>query len=579
MDFRILGSLEVWDGERQLELGGPKRRAVLALLLLHANEVVSVDRLVDQLWGEKAPRNAAGAVHTHVSRLRKDLGAEVVTTLAWGYVLRPNPDELDLERFERLSAEAENLPAGERAGKLREALAGWRGPPLEDLASEPGLATDIARLEELRLMVLEKRIDADLEAGHEAGLVAELEALIAEQPLRERLRGQLILALYRSGRQAEALEVYRETRRMLADELGLEPSPDLRELERAILQHDPALRASGVNAVVLAAEPGVRSDRHRRVLVGASLALLLAGLGTAAAVSLSTRSTRTTRPTAEQQTTLPTVVGHTNQTDSQTPTHDGVGHTTAATGKSARQQKTTTKKQVAPKGLATSAVETSPRTATLPRTQPSRRAATRHSKSKPVRITDAFSASTLGPLWNSGSGGTGAAFTLANGQLVFSIAADATLDAQNHYVGSGITTKCYFPGDFAARIQFFVQQWPPANGATIDFTAQQQYSTIELIQRVTAPWGDGYNAWPSGTSAMPQPDQSGSLRLSRSNGRIHADFLDNNRWVEVGEAPSSGDIWLGIDMNASQDSWQQQAVSAAVDNFTVTATKAVCPGG
>src|SRR5215469_9150699 len=151
MDFRILGSLEVWDGERQLELGGPKRRAVLALLLLHANEVIAVDRLVDQLWGEKAPRNATAALHTHVHRLRKELGSEIIARRAWGYVLRTEPGALDLERFERLIKDAENLPARERAEKLREALALWRGPPLEDLAFEPALAADIARLDALHL--------------------------------------------------------------------------------------------------------------------------------------------------------------------------------------------------------------------------------------------------------------------------------------------------------------------------------------------------------------------------------------------------------------------------------------------
>jgi len=289
MDFRILGPLEVWEGERQIELGGPKRRAVLAYLVLHANEVVAVDRLVDQLWGEKAPRNAAGALHTHVSRLRKELGPEVVARQAWGYVLRIEPGGLDLERFERLTAEAENCPASERAAKLREALELWRGPPLEDLAFEPALAREIARLEELRLTVLENRIDADLEAGNQAGLVGELEALIAEYPLRERLRGQLILALYRCGRQAEALEVYRETRRVLADELGLEPSPELRELERAILQHDPALRANP-GSTVMAVESGVRPGRRRRLYIGTALALLCAGLGTAASYTLTTRT-------------------------------------------------------------------------------------------------------------------------------------------------------------------------------------------------------------------------------------------------------------------------------------------------
>ncbi len=172
MVFRILGPLEVWDGDRQLDLGGSKRRAVLAFLLLHANEVVSTDRLVDQLWGANAPRNAAAALQTHVSRLRKELGQEVVATRAWGYVLRTEPGTIDLELFERLVANAENLPARDRAEKLHEALALWRGPPLEDLAFEPALAKDIARLNELRLAVLESRADADLEAGNHAAVIS-----------------------------------------------------------------------------------------------------------------------------------------------------------------------------------------------------------------------------------------------------------------------------------------------------------------------------------------------------------------------------------------------------------------------
>jgi DNA-binding SARP family transcriptional activator len=295
MDYRILGSLEVWDGERQLDLGGTKRRALLALLLLHANEVVATDQLVDALWGEKAPGNAAGALHTHISRLRKELGPDAVATRAWGYVLRVEPGALDLERFERMSLEAESLPAVERAKKLRETLVLWRGRPLEDLAFEPSLDADIARLEELRLTVLENRIDADLEAGHANGIVGELEALIAAHPLRERLRGQLILALYRDGRQAEALEVYRETRRVLADELGLDPSPALRELERAILQQDPALGTTPIRTDVLA-EPDVRPGRRRRLYIAASLTvLLLAGLGAAAGYGLSARPTHAAR--------------------------------------------------------------------------------------------------------------------------------------------------------------------------------------------------------------------------------------------------------------------------------------------
>jgi DNA-binding SARP family transcriptional activator len=169
------------------------------------------------------------------------LAPEVLARREWGYVLRADEDSIDLRRFERLLALADPLPAVERSAKLAEALKLWRGPAIADLAGEPGLQTEIARLDDLRLTTLERRIDADLEAGRNAELVGEVEALIAAHPLREHLRWQLILALYRAGRQAEALEVYRETRRVLTEELGLEPSPELRELEKAILRQDPAI--------------------------------------------------------------------------------------------------------------------------------------------------------------------------------------------------------------------------------------------------------------------------------------------------------------------------------------------------
>ena len=575
MDFRILGSLEVWEGERQIELGGPKRRAVLAYLLLHANEVVAADRLVDQLWGEKPPRNAAGALQTHVSRLRKDLGAEVVATRGWGYVLRSEPGALDLERFERLTAQAENLPARERAESLREALALWRGRPLEDLAFEAALAGDIARLEELRLTVLENRIDADLEAGNGNGLVAELEALIVEYPLRERLRGQLILALYRCGRQAEALEVYRETRRALADELGLEPSPELRELERAILQQDPALRVSPVGAAVVA-EPGSPAGRRRRAFVGAAAALLLAGLGTATAVGVSRRPTTTV---AEQPMTLITVVANnTDQTGSQPQSSTGAGRATTPTGQSSRQNTTPTKSDARSRGLAihTPGSTQSTATATVPLLQP-QKGTPGKKKPKLIRIADEFGAPALNAqTWNSGSSGPGASFLQANGQLVFSIAGDATLDPQYHYAGSGITTKCEFHGNFDARIDFTVLQWPPQNGATISLTAQAGSTAVELVQRVTAAWDDGYNAWPSGNSTS-IPDQSGTLRLARSDGFVFAYYLHDGRWIVLGGKSFSGDVQVGVGLDVYQDTWQQQDVSAAVDNFRVTAPGAACP--
>jgi DNA-binding SARP family transcriptional activator len=241
LDFRILGPTEVWDDGRQLQLGGPKQRAVLAVLLLDAGRVVSSDRLIDLLWGEQPPPTAATSLQNFISRLRKLVGADVLATKAPGYRLEIAPHQLDLERFRRLVEEAKRGPPHQRATKLREAQALWRGPPLADLAFEPFAQSEIARLDELRLSALESRIQADLDAGEHEGLVAELESLVREHPLRERLHTQLMLALYRSGRQAEALRVYHDTRRELVDELGIEPGAGLQRLHGAILRQDPAL--------------------------------------------------------------------------------------------------------------------------------------------------------------------------------------------------------------------------------------------------------------------------------------------------------------------------------------------------
>jgi DNA-binding SARP family transcriptional activator len=243
MDFRLLGPLEVVsEHDRQpVALGGVKQRSVLAALLLQANEVVSTDRLIDLLWGAAPPATAGKSVQVYVSRLRKALGEGRFATHGHGYLLHAEPEELDLARFERLVEQARRTAPDSAAGKLREALALWRGPALADLAYERFAQVEIARLEEMRLAVIEQRIDADLAGGRHAELVGELETLVARHPLRERLRCQLMLALYRSARQAEALEAYRAARRELQEELGLDPSAELRQLEQAILRQDPAL--------------------------------------------------------------------------------------------------------------------------------------------------------------------------------------------------------------------------------------------------------------------------------------------------------------------------------------------------
>jgi DNA-binding SARP family transcriptional activator len=244
-DFRILGPLEVSDETGPLLLGGQKQRAVLAMLLLEPGRVVSIDRLIDALWGENPPRTATTSLQNFISQLRKTLGPEVLETKAPGYRLRIRPGELDLDRFRILVEAARTAEPAERAEKLRHALALWRGPALADFTFEAFAQPHIAHLEELRLGALEERVEAELETGAHADLIGELEVLVEEFPLRERLRGQYMLALYRGGRQAEALQAYQEGRRLLVDQLGIEPSRDLQQLHGAILRQESGLQTPG----------------------------------------------------------------------------------------------------------------------------------------------------------------------------------------------------------------------------------------------------------------------------------------------------------------------------------------------
>jgi class 3 adenylate cyclase/tetratricopeptide (TPR) repeat protein/DNA-binding winged helix-turn-helix (wHTH) protein len=257
MDFRILGSLEALDEGRRLTLGGSKQRALLGLLLLHVNETLTSDRLIDELWGERPPAGAVKTLQVHVSRLRKTLTTDegddcLIVTRERGYELRLDPEQLDARRFERLVAEGRGeLVAGRpqlAAAAFERALSLWRGAPLVDLAHEQFAQADIGRLEELRIDALEQLIEAKLELGLHGEVIVQLETLIAEHPYRERLRGQLMLALYRSERQADALQAYQDARRTLVDELGIEPGERLRKLEGAVLAQDPALASRAPEA-------------------------------------------------------------------------------------------------------------------------------------------------------------------------------------------------------------------------------------------------------------------------------------------------------------------------------------------
>ncbi|MGY1616772.1 BTAD domain-containing putative transcriptional regulator [Geodermatophilus sp. SYSU D00691] len=255
MEFGVLGPLEVRDRGNVVVVPAAKQRAVLASLLLRPGEPVPVDRLIEQLWGERPPPSARKVLQTYVCRLRRVIGEENLVTRPRCYELRVEPGRLDLEVFTRLVAEARGAEPRDAARLLSRALSLWRGPPLEDLGATPSGQAEIARLEELRLAALEARIDADLAAGRSAELIGELRTLVAAHPLREHLRAQLVLALYRSGRQAEALAVLRNARRDLVEELGIEPGSELQDLERATLRQDPALRVSAEPDNVLGPAP------------------------------------------------------------------------------------------------------------------------------------------------------------------------------------------------------------------------------------------------------------------------------------------------------------------------------------
>ena len=254
MEFRILGRLEVLEHGQRLALGGVKQRAVLAILLLHRREVVSIDQLVDLLWGERAPPTAAQTIRVYVSRLRKVLGDRVVETQGRGYVLVVDPEDIDADRFRSLVADGRAaLASGDAVatvGLLESALELWRAAPLQEFAYEPFAQAEIARLEEARLATLEDRTEAELRMGRGGELVAEIAQLVTEHPLRERLIAGLMVALYRAGRHVDALAAYRSARERLAEDLGLEPGPALRELEQRILQHDPTLATHRRGVVV-----------------------------------------------------------------------------------------------------------------------------------------------------------------------------------------------------------------------------------------------------------------------------------------------------------------------------------------
>ncbi len=588
MEYWLLGSLEVLDGDRPLQLGGSKRRALLALLILNANEVVSTDRLAEELWGANSPANAAGSVHNHVSRLRKELGPEILATHRWGYVLRAEPDSIDLSRFERTVAEAEALPAADRARRLAEALALWRGPPLADLAFEPALASHIARLEERRSAVLEQRIDADLEAGRDAELVGELEALVAASPLREHFRWQLILALYRSGRQAEGLEVYRETRRLLADELGLEPSPELRELELAVLRQDPALAIPKAPAASVVPDRTRRARRRARAAMIASLALAVLG---AAGYALATSgwTLRDGKPVAavtQSEQTPPTLIAHhqpirthlsasTLNPPRHRPAHGTarpslapVSATTAAsqTARGGVDPKTTSGSK--PRPPPTTTTRARPPTTTRPTT-------TGTTPTGPTATTAPPGSPTLADArgWWTGGSDQQVAVTQANGVVTVAVSATAP-DGFN----ASVRTRCRVEGDFDAEVDFRLVQWPGSDSITVTLMAAD-LGGVNTYR--TDAFGESYGTYipPSGGTVVQATGDSGTLRLARKGNMFTGSYNDGTHWVTILSAPGPTQptaVQLGVFNNTDVGLFGGRPATVSFDSFTLHAGTLDC---
>jgi hypothetical protein len=431
-------------------------------------------------------------------------------------------------------------------------------------------------------------VEADLARGLGGELVPELSALVGRYPLRERLRGHLILALYRGGRQAEALEAYRDTRCMLDEELGLEPSPALRELERAILRQDPAIDAPEAVPMVVADESAPR--RRRRGLIAVGLAATAAlGIGTAAAVVALThndpshaaapgtsvvyveRNIATTPARTHDAGT--TTVRRSHHPESPAKTQTGAKSGTTAPATTTRPATTT----------AVAAVhESTHRTTTQPlKTTPRK---TAH-KPRIVTISDAFGGSQIdGTIWYQIYQGSGWTLSEHDGHLEFLFPPGSTPGGQYNVYGGHVGTQCEFPGDFDARVEFSLPQWPTGNGIIASLWVFSKPNNVgwEVVRRSSAQWGDQYGGYlgVNHSNGVSLNDPSGSLRITRKDGRMTAYFLHNGQWLAIASNENRSVVVLAVGAGSDANPpVQSNQVTVDFTNFTITGTDPICPAG
>jgi DNA-binding SARP family transcriptional activator len=604
MDFGILGPVEGSSGGEPLVVGGPRQRALLAYLLLHANEVVAADRLLHELWWE-TPRGSLAALQTQISRLRRVVGARL-RTVPPGYSMRVEPGELDLHRFRALLADAASCaePA-ERARLLRAAEGLWRGEPLAGL-DLPFVAGEQAALEELRLGATEERLDAELACGLDAELVPELGALAARHPLREHLRCLLMLALYRADRQAEALEAYREARRVLADELGLEPSAALRDLELAILRQDPLLeRPSRAPAAAPApAAPVTSSAPRRRRFRPAPLAgfVVVGAAGVAAALVLfrsappvlplqaatlrrhaqlvhvhvrhGVRSVQPRLVVARKR--RPALAPVTRRVTKRPERHVVyISHRVSHRSPPRRKQPVETVHAV----LTTTTVVTT-------RTAPATTTATAATTTPPgtiATISDSFAGTQVdGTIWYEIETGTGWTLTQQNGYVEFAFTPDAAPGGQYDQFGGHLGSQCKFPGDFDATVDFSLPSWPAGNGVTVNLWAFVANTGWAAWRESSPQWGELYGSYtgPGASAGVALDDASGSLRLVRANGVLTAYFLHRGVWEALSSSRETGLATIAIGANGSSSAgFAGGAVAVDFGDFVVSGDDPVCPAG
>lgn len=581
-EIRLLGPLEVRVGGRVVPIPRPKQRSLVAILALAPGVCVPKERLIDELWGVTPPETASHGLQVHVSALRKLLGAELIETCPGGYRLAVPADAVDASRAEALIAQGR--AEGDRE-KLGEAVALFRGQPLAGTELE---GRDAARLEDLRHEALEEQFDLELAAGAGAALVAPLERLVAESPLRERPRGQLMRALYRAGRQADALAAFQDARRTFVEELGIEPSPALREIEKAILQQDESLAAP---AATRAAEPVIR--RRRRLALALAFAALATTAGVAAAFflppgkpSAASAGATTTSPSTliaapvgkasahkkVRRVVRPVVVSHGVRTKrivamepaATVPAIVVVPATTVITTSAALPVTT------APP---TARVTTQPKIATHPtRTTPAP-APMVTTSADPVHIVDTFDSGAVDTsTWNVFVNGIGADAVQRDGKLVISIAPGAKPGGPYNFVGAQYGTRSCFSGDIDMQLDYRLVSWPASSGAYVGLQAVFADAMVDRLADANSPADSiGSMIKPRWTSVT-TTGNSGSLRLRRVDGIATTYYLDNGAWqqIDTGPAPNPAHLHIGVSMNPGLSPSSNIAVE--LDNFSATAS-------